>query len=86
MKQLYLLQIYGGDIIELSNALVREFAEVMEVPQTEKTEKFLYGTIKNNGESSYVKFDGSDFLTPITSAMGYEDGDRVMVMMKDHRR
>ena len=85
MKQLYLLQIYGGDIIELSNALVREFAEVMEVPQTEKTEKFLYGTIKNNGESSYVKFDGSDFLTPITSAMGYEDGDRVMVMMKDHR-
>ena len=57
----------------------------MEVPQTEKTEKFLYGTIKNNGESSYVKFDGSDFLTPITSAMGYEDGDRVMVMMKDHR-
>lgn len=85
MKRLYLLQIYGGDIIELSNALVREFAEVMEVPQTEKTEKFLYGTIKNNGESSYVKFDGSDFLTPITSAMGYEDGDRVMVMMKDHR-
>ncbi len=85
MKQLYLLQIYGGDIIELSNALVREFAEVMEVPQTEKTEKFLYGTIKNNGESFYVKFDGSDFLTPITSAMGYEDGDRVMVMMKDHR-
>lgn len=85
MKQLYLLQIYGGDIIELSNALVREFAEVMEVPQTEKTEKFLYGTIKNNGESSYVKFDGSDFLTPVTSAMGYEDGDRVMVMMKDHR-
>ena len=85
MKQPYLLQIYGGDIIELSNALVREFAEVMEVPQTEKTEKFLYGTIKNNGESSYVKFDGSDFLTPITSAMGYEDGDRVMVMMKDHR-
>lgn len=57
----------------------------MEVPQTEKTEKFLYGTIKNNGESSYVKFDGSDFLTPVTSAMGYEDGDRVMVMMKDHR-
>lgn len=85
MKQLYLLQIYGGDIIELSNALVREFAEVMEVPQTEKTEKFLYGTINNNGESSYVKFDGSDFLTPVTSAMGYEDGDRVMVMMKDHR-
>lgn len=85
MKQLYLLQIYGGDIIELSNALVREFAEVMEVSQTEKTEKFLYGTINNNGESSYVKFDGSDFLTPVTSAMGYEDGDRVMVMMKDHR-
>lgn len=45
----------------------------------------MYGTIKNNGDSSYVTFDGSDFLTPISSAMGYEDGDRVMVLVKDHR-
>ena len=64
---------------------MKGFAEVVEIPETKKDEKYIFGTIKNNGDSSYVTFDGSDFLTPITSAMGYEDGDRVMVMVKSHR-
>ena len=64
---------------------MKGFAEVVEIPETKKDEKYIFGTIKNNGDSSYVTFDGSDFLTPITSAMGYEDGDRVMVMVKNHR-
>ena len=65
--------------------MLKGFAEVVEIPETKKDEKYIFGTIKNNGDSSYVTFDGSDFLTPITSAMGYEDGDRVMVMVKSHR-
>ena len=65
--------------------MLKGFAEVVEIPETKKDEKYIFGTIKNNGDSSYVTFDGSDFLTPIISAMGYEDGDRVMVMVKNHR-
>lgn len=68
----------------LSSDLVSQF--VKETNDTKKTSTgaTYYGTIVLYNKEQYVKIDGSDFLTPISSTVIVEDGDRVLVTLKDH--
>lgn len=73
--------------MDLSNDLISQFVKVTKV-ETPKKEKTVYGTIviKSDGKQ-YVKIDGSSILepTPIDTTVDAANGDRVIVMIKDHK-
>ena len=50
----------------------------------ETKESTVYGTVVKDNDSFYVKLDGSDQLTPINTTSELKDGDRVIVMIKNH--
>lgn len=76
----------------LSNELISAFVKVTKDSQKTKRETIMYGTVVEQTESEgdeavtthYVKLDGSDLLTPITSTVDIKDGERVTVMIKNH--
>lgn len=68
----------------LSNDLVSQFIKVTNDNTKKKNESTAYGTIKDYNGSKYVKLDGSDLLTPISSTVDAKDGERVTVMIKNH--
>ena len=73
--------------MDLSNDLISQFVKVTKV-ETPKKEKTVYGTIviKSDGKQ-YVKIDGSSTPepTPIDTTVDAANGDRVIVMIKDHK-
>lgn len=68
----------------LSNELVSQFVKVTKDNTTEKHESTVYGTIAKHGNKTYVKIDGSDLLTPVSTTTDTVDGERVTVMIKNH--
>ena len=67
----------------LSNDLMSQFAKLTKPDKKEK-EKTLYGTLVRRDGTPYVKLDGSEILTPVTSTADAKDGDRVTVLIKNH--
>ena len=51
----------------LSNELISQFAKITTEKEETKTEEVVYGTTVSYNDTVYVKLDGSDRLTPITS-------------------
>ena len=68
----------------LSADLIAQFVKITNDNKDAKNETTVYGTIVKNNGSDYVRFDGSDLLTPVTSTAFVGDGDRVTVMIKNH--
>lgn len=69
----------------LSGDLISEFVKITNDKNTEeKKESIVYGTTVEYNEKKYVKIDGSDLLTPITSTADARAGERVTVMIKNH--
>ncbi len=68
----------------LSNELIMRFVRATKDPATAKNESTVYGTLVESDGRKYVKFDGSDLLTPVESTSDARDGDRVTVMIKNH--
>ena len=68
----------------LANDLVSQFVKVTRDEVEVKVESTVYGTIVEHDGSKYVRLDGSDLLTPISSTTDVADGERVTVMIKDH--
>lgn len=69
----------------LSNDLLAEFAKITNDRERDKgKEAVLYGTIVEDGGVFYVKIDGSDRITPISSTTNVKNGERVTVMLKNH--
>lgn len=70
--------------MSLSTDLISQFVKTTKDTKKESSEGTAYGQIvKYNGEN-YVKLDGSDLLTPMSSTTVVEEGDRVLVTIKDH--
>lgn len=69
----------------LSDKLVSQFAKLTNSKEESKTESIVYGTVFKQGDSDFVKIDGADTLTPVISTMVIKDGDRVTVMIKNHK-
>lgn len=63
--------------------LVDQFAKLSK-PERTKTETTSYGTIVKKDNVLYVKLDGSEALTPISTTVDMLDGERVTVMIKNH--
>ena len=68
----------------LSNELVSQFAKVVKSSDKSKTEKTLFGTIVEYNGRKYMRIDGSDLLTPISSTTNVEADERVTGVIKNH--
>lgn len=73
--------------MDLSSKLLKEFAKITN-DTTAKESKPVYGTAKVGLDGAiHVRFDGSDNYTPISTLNdgSVTTGDRVSVVVKDHR-
>ena len=70
--------------MSLSNDLISQFVKITRDQTVEKKESIVYGTTVEYESKMYVKIDGSDLLTPITTTADLQSGERVTVMIKDH--
>lgn len=68
----------------LSNDLVSQFVKITNDKPEEKQETTVYGTTVVVGDKTYVRFDGSDLLTPVSTTSDVKDNERVTVMVKNH--
>lgn len=69
----------------LSVDLIHEFAKLTnDTNRNTATNNALYGTIVEYNNSKWVKIDGSDLLTPISTVTNVSDGDRVIVGIQNH--
>lgn len=70
--------------MSLSSDLISEFVKVTKDDEKPKSETVVYGTTVVYEGSTYVKLDGSELLTPVSTTSSTENGERVTVMIKDH--
>ena len=70
--------------MSLSNELISQLVKTTTATDKKKLESTVYGTTVEYNGSIYVKLDGSDRLTPITTTVGLEAGERVSVLIKNH--
>lgn len=70
-------------MMQLPKSIVSQFAKLSKV-DNKKMESTSYGTIVEKDDAKYVKLDGSDVLTPISTTVDMEDGERVTVLIKNH--
>lgn len=69
----------------LSSDLISQFVKATnDTTKREKETVIAYGTTVGLGDNIYVKLDGSDLLTPITSTVNVRPDERVTVMIKNH--
>ena len=70
--------------MDLSRNIIKKYVEVATPVEVTENDKTSFGTIVGEGDELYVKLDGSDALTPISSTIDVRDGDRVLVLIKNH--
>lgn len=71
-------------IIDLSRNIIKKYVEVSTPVEITSNDKTSYGYIVGEGDELYVQLDGSSVLTPISSNVDVRDGDRVLVLIKNH--
>lgn len=67
----------------LSSDLISQLVKANKEPK-KANESTSYGTTVVYEGQTYVKLDGSDLLTPVSTTSSVKDGDRVTVLIKDH--
>lgn len=70
--------------MNLSRELVSQFVKITKDDKKTKSETTNYGTVVKYNDRTYVKLDGSDLLTPVSTTTDTQDGERVTVMIKNH--
>lgn len=68
----------------LDDLLISQFAKITKSEKQPKSDTTVYGTIVEYDGSRYMKIDGSDLLTPISSLTMIGDGERVSAVIKNH--
>lgn len=68
----------------LSNELISQFVKATKDNDTSKKESTVYGTVTEQDGRFYVKLDGSDLVTPVTTTALIKNNERVTVMIKNH--
>ena len=71
----------------LSNDLISQFVKATKDKAPDNKETIVYGTVQESKAPNglnYVKIDGSDLLTPISSTTVVAANDRVTIMIKNH--
>ena len=68
----------------LSSELIDQLVKVTQNTEPRDKDNTAYGTVVVIGSKKYVKIDGSDLMTPVSSTVAVENGDRVIVTIKSH--
>lgn len=68
----------------LSADLISQFAKITKDDKRGNQGSTVYGTTITVGGQTYVKIDGSDLLTPVSTSVDTKDNERVSVTIKDH--
>lgn len=72
--------------MDLNSILVSEFAKITnDNKETVNEGTTVYGTYRVDSDGAYVQIDGSDTRTPIATTASAKSGDRVTVLIKNHR-
>ena len=69
----------------LSYDLISEFVKITNDKKDNTKEGTVYATVVSGTGGKYVRIDGSDLLTPMDTTTDIEDGERVTLMIKDHK-
>lgn len=69
--------------MQLSADLVSKFVKATKDTKTQDGTT-MYGTVVMQNDTPYVRLDGSEILTPVTSMADVHSLERVMVLVKDH--
>lgn len=70
--------------MSISSELVSQFVRATNDSTGYSGETTAYGTIVVYGSTTYVRLDGSDILTPVVSTTEVNNGERVLVRLKNH--
>lgn len=68
----------------LSSELISQFVKVTNDTPKKNTETTVYGTTVEHNGTMYVKLDGSELLTPVSTTSNIKADERVTVMIKNH--
>lgn len=68
----------------LSSDLIAEFVKITNGEKQQSNETTMYGTAVEYNGQIYVRLDGSDRMTPVTTTANIKAGERVMVLLKKH--
>lgn len=69
----------------LSTDLISQFVKVTKDETKDDKGSTVYGEVVKHNGKDYVKIDGSDLLTPVSSSsIVVDNGERVSVLIKDH--
>ena len=72
--------------MDLNSILISEFAKITnDNKETVNEGATVYGTYRVDGDGAYVQIDGSDTRTPVATTSEARNGDRVTVLIKNHR-
>lgn len=70
--------------MDLSRNIIKRYVQVASPEKITSNSETVYGTVVNDGEELFVKIDGSDILTPVSSTIDIKANDRVLVLVKNH--
>lgn len=70
--------------MDLPSSLISQFVKITNDNVKGQKETTLYGVIKKYENAQYVQIDGSDLLTPYTSTVVVNDGERVSLVISNH--
>ena len=70
--------------MRLPSDLISEFVKITNDRTKSKQESTVYGTVVKDNSQTYVRLDGSDILTPVSTTADAQDGERVTVLIKNH--
>lgn len=70
--------------MSVSFDLISEFAKATKSDKKVKSESTVYGTTVEYNGKQYVRLDGSELLTPVTTTTNMSSGERVTVLIKNH--
>lgn len=68
----------------LSSDLISQFVRITNDTKKTPTESTVYGTAVEYENKMYVRLDGSELLTPVTTTADMVAGERVTVLIKNH--
>lgn len=74
----------GVIIVDLSRNIIKRYVQVASPEKITSNSETVYGTVVNEGEELFVKIDGSNILTPVSSTIDIKANDRVLVLVKNH--
>lgn len=70
--------------MDLSSDLISKFVKITNDEKTTEQTTNTYGTIVKDDNSTSVRLDGSDLLTPVSTTTNVVDGERVTVTIENH--